>query len=101
MVKAVEGHLLWQHISCCAHALQIAVKAGLSLPYIADLMASCCKLVGHFEHSNRAKASLEDMPLKLGLPPHKLLQDVATRWNSTYEMIVRVIEQKTGVLSVG
>ena len=64
-------------------------------------MASCRKLIGHFKHSNRAKASLEDMQRKLGLPLHILVQDVTTRWNSTYEMIVRVIEQNTSVLSGG
>ena len=33
----------------------------------------------------------------LGLPSHVLLQEVETRWNSTLDMIERVLEQQSAV----
>lgn len=33
----------------------------------------------------------------LGLPNHKLIADVAVRWNSAYEMIRRFLEQQPAV----
>ena len=73
------------------------MKAGLGLAYVSGLTA-CRKLVGTFKHSYKAEASLEDMHKKLEIPTLKLIQDVSTRWNSTNEMIVRIIEQKTSML---
>ena len=35
----------------------------------------------------------------LQLPTHKLIQDVSTRWNSTYDMLERYLEQQAAILS--
>lgn len=35
----------------------------------------------------------------LELPKHKLIQDVSTRWNSTYDMFSRYIEQQPAVFA--
>ena len=87
----------WQHFLCLAHTLQIAIRAGLDLHSINSLSARCCKLVGH---SYVGKASLEEVPRRLGLPVHKLIQEVSTRWNSTYEMYKRILEQKAAISAV-
>lgn len=34
---------------------------------------------------------------QLGLPLHKLQSDVATRWNSSLEMVTRFIEQRSAI----
>ncbi|XP_023238973.1 zinc finger BED domain-containing protein 4-like [Centruroides sculpturatus] len=44
-------------------------------------------IVTHFNHSAVAVIKLEDLQEKLGLQKHKLIQDVPTRWNSTYYML--------------
>ena len=90
----------WPHFPCLAHTLQLTVRVGLDLSSVSSLSARCCKLVGHFRHSGKAQASLEEMQRKLNLPVHKLTQEVSTRWNSTYEMYARVVEQKASVSAV-
>ena len=40
---------------------------------------------------------MREIQLKLGKPEKKLIQDVATRWNSTYYMLERLQEQKDAV----
>ena len=43
---------------------------------------------------------LERKQEQLELPKRKLVQEVATRWNSTYEMYQRVLEQQTAISAV-
>ena len=65
------------------HTLQLVVK-GLKVPAPAEVLSSCRKIVGHFKHSCVASRALEAAQIRLGLPQHHLLQEVSTRWNSSY-----------------
>ena len=93
-------HAGWVRIPCIAHTLQLAVKAGLQLPAVVRVTARCRKIVMHFHHSHLAQTALETKQGQLGLPPHKLIQDVSTRWNSTYYMLNRLLEQRQAVTAV-
>jgi hypothetical protein len=64
---------------------------------IKSLLAKCRAIVGHFRHSPVATASLEKCQAQLGLPQNRLKQDVSTRWNSEYEMLARLWEQREAV----
>lgn len=100
VVNAIVSHLQWQHVPCAAHTLQIAVRGGLQLQPVVEVLQRCRKLVGHFRHSYVAQNLLEEKQERLELPKHKLVQEVATRWNSTYEMLKRVIEQQAAISAV-
>ena len=100
VVSAVVTHLQWQHLACAAHTLQIAVKSGLSLQPVSDVLKRCRKLVGHFRHSIVVQNLLEEKQERLELPKHKLIQEVSTRWNSTYEMLKRITEQHAAISAV-
>ncbi|XP_033731640.1 zinc finger BED domain-containing protein 4-like [Pecten maximus] len=82
------------------HTLQLSVKAGLKVKGIASAAAAARMLVGHFKKSTLAANDLRARQKQLGLPHHSLLQDFATRWNSTFFMFERLIEQGLAVFAV-
>ena len=97
MVKAMKDADL-PHTSCFAHSLQLALNdAILSQSSVAELLTLSRKLVGHFRHSSSATSRLHTIQEELGVPNHQLHQDVVTRWNSTYQMLERLLEQKRAV----
>ena len=64
-----------------------------------DIIITCKQIVGHFSHSQLAYNKLAMLQTRHDLPQHKLIQDAATRWNSTYFMLSRMLEQKAAVTS--
>ena len=64
----------------------VAVKAGLDLAITSRLTAVCRKIVGHFKHSVVAMGVLREKQQSTNIAQHVLIQDIATRWNSTYLM---------------
>ncbi|KAK6963499.1 dipeptidyl peptidase 8 [Biomphalaria glabrata] len=54
------------------------------------------KIVCHFKHSSSASDRLHNLQSELDLP-HQLIQDVNTRWNSTFLMLKRLLEQRRAI----
>ena len=73
-------------VPCFAHTLQLAVHNGLEIGQINKLSSVSRKLVGHFKHSSLATTALKDKQQQLSISQHHLVQDMATRLNSTYFM---------------
>ena len=90
----------WPHFGCAAHTLQLSVNAGLAHPTTDKAIAVARKLVGHFKHSVVATTSLKEKQLQLNIKQHHLIQDVSTRWNSTFFMINRLVEQRVAIYAV-
>jgi hypothetical protein len=90
----------WPHFGCVAHTLQLCINSGLGVSVISRLSAASRKLVGHFKHSSVAKAGLKAKQELLGIQPHSLIQDISTRWNSTYFMYERLAEQQIAIYAV-
>ena len=88
----------WKGLPCFADTLQIAVRAGLAL--LCQQFQRICIGVGKLSATSSsvvAQNALEESQTRLNLPQHKLVQDVMTRWHSSYNMLERVIEQDTAL----
>ena len=83
-------------LSCRGHNINLSVKAGLILSEIHRIVGKGTSLVTYFHKSPLAMdVLLKTQVLLLPKEPqgHKLIQDIATRWNSTLDMLVRLSEQ--------
>ncbi len=90
----------WSHFGCVCHTLQLAIKSGLEASVINRVILAGRKLVGHFKHSVVAMTALKQKQDQLGIKQHHLVQDVVTRWNSTYFMMERLSEQRVAIYTV-
>lgn len=99
MVIAVKESGLGPHIRCFAHTLNLGTQRGLKTDKVARLLGKVRRVVSFFHRSSVAANILKQKQKMLGLPIHKLLMDVPTRWNSSYDLLERFIEQQTAIIA--
>ena len=81
--KSTDGS--WRSVVCIAHRLPTSSKHALQVNEVTHLLSNCRKLVGHFCYSAKATQALKENQMEW--PPTKVIQDIMTRWNSTYYML--------------
>ncbi|XP_061578646.1 zinc finger BED domain-containing protein 4-like isoform X2 [Cololabis saira] len=84
----------WMSIRCAGHTLQLVINRALKHPQIIKTLGAARCLVEHFRKSELASSKLRAKQKQMGTPEHKLIQDVSTRWNSTFYMVTRLLEQR-------
>lgn len=84
----------WVSVRCAGHTLQLVVSRALKQPQITKALGAARCLVEHFKKSELASTKLKAKQKQMGTPEHKLIQDVSTRWNSTFYMVTRLLEQR-------
>ena len=84
----------WLRMPCFSHSLQLAVEATKGIKAVHSSLAQCRKLVGHFNHSIKSTYLLKQKQLDLKHEQRGLVKDVPTRWNSSYYMTKRVLDQQ-------
>ena len=62
------------------------------------MIARSKRVVTHFNHSALACDRLSKIQEDLNLPKKKLIQDVPTRWNSTFYLLQRLLEMKNAIV---
>lgn len=83
---------------CFSHTLQLVVKDALFLQTSVEyVVKKSRKIVSHFKHSEQACRNLIQFQKSCDVPQHALIQDVETRWNSTYLMLARLSEQRKAI----
>lgn len=98
MVAAIQNSQ-WTHISCAAHSLQLAVHDAHNTQQssLSSVLKKAKSIVGHYNSSTQALARLHTFQEQLNLPCKKLKTMVATRWNSEYDMLASLVEQRAAV----
>ena len=97
MIKGISD-TGYNSLSCFLHTSQLIIHDAIFEQRIMkDIIANCRQITGHFNHSSLAYFKLEELQKQNNLPQHKLIQDVATRWNSTYLMLDRINEQRSAL----
>ncbi|KAK1424369.1 hypothetical protein QVD17_19698 [Tagetes erecta] len=80
------------HVRCCAHILNLLVKDGLSkIDYVIEEVREAVKYINYSEARRQMFANAAE---QLQVHDRKLMIDVPTRWNSTYEMLSLAINFK-------
>ena len=98
--RLMKEQYRWESTNCAAHRIQLCVEDGLKINAIARLVGAGRKLVSHFRHSSVATAALADRQKSMSMPVKKLIQDCATRWNSTYYLLQRIVETRWPISAV-
>ena len=92
-IKRAIWLVQWIHLTCLAHTINLIMVALISCDQeVVASLEQMKKIVGFSHHSSKAMDSL-----CLNLPDHKLIQQVDTRWNSTYYMLKRYLEQHEAI----
>nr|XP_055038565.1 E3 SUMO-protein ligase ZBED1-like [Misgurnus anguillicaudatus] len=87
------------HITCFAHTLNLASQKGLGVDRASRLLGKVRKIVCYFHRSPIACHVLQEKQTLMDLPKHKLIQDIITRWNSSFEMLERFLEQQPAIMA--
>ncbi|XP_065895778.1 zinc finger BED domain-containing protein 4-like [Dysidea avara] len=88
----------WNSRHCFGHTLQLAIDDGIKMsPGIREMIKSTKAIVAFYNRSTKDTERLTELQEQLSLPKHKLLSDYPTRWNSTYYMLTRLLEQKPAI----
>ena len=89
------------HLQCAGHTLQLAIDDALDkVRPVRELIVRTKKLVAHFRHSTVSSDALKREQVSRGIARIRLKQCVATRWNSTYEMLEVMQFQQPAVMAV-
>ena len=89
------------HVRCFSHTLQLCIGEALKIPAISRAVAAAKRVVKHFNQSSKASRALHAYQVNTGVQrPLCLIQDVCTRWNSTFLLMQRLIKLRVAVYSV-
>ncbi|XP_021959862.1 zinc finger BED domain-containing protein 4 [Folsomia candida] len=88
------------NIGCFAHTIQLAFHDSVKAVSVKNLIAKSRKIVAKFTQSQKNSTLLLKKQKDMGLTPKKLIQDVATRWNSTFYMLERLQDLKAIIASL-
>jgi len=97
ITAAIKMNKNWRHIPCLAHTINLIAQVGLK--EINHVHKKVKKIVEFFKRNTQSYKKLKNALTQMGYPELKLIQDVTTRWNSTFDMFQRCILIKEPLIS--
>ncbi|WAR31459.1 ZBED1-like protein [Mya arenaria] len=91
---AAKAAMLTPHVKCFAHTVNLACQKGVKVQEFQPLLTKVRRIVSFFHKSTTATALLK---LNQKNKELKLIQDVSTRWNSTYDMLQRYVDEHEAI----
>lgn len=79
-------------MGCHAHLLQLISQIPFQRANTSNTVKKVREIVNRFSYSHLSRTALESMQITLGVEkPLAVVQEVSTRWWSTFEMISRIL----------
>jgi hypothetical protein len=79
------------HHYCCDHVLELVTKVINDLPEFDVLLAKARKIVGSIKHSSSLNEQLLELQRFAKENAVSVIQDIVTRWWSTFNMVQRLM----------
>ncbi|XP_072309606.1 E3 SUMO-protein ligase ZBED1-like [Eucyclogobius newberryi] len=99
MVNATKAAGIKLSLNCFAHTLNLSTQKVMHVPTVSSMLAIMRPPITYFRNSYLAKVVLKEKQVALGKPNHTLILDCKTRWNSSYLMVERFVEQYPAVVA--
>lgn len=87
----------WRSISCFAHTINLVVQD--SIIQISETVTKVKLVVEYFRRSQPGAKKLKEIQEQMNISQLKLKQDISTRWNSTYDMLNRLLRMKDAIIA--
>ncbi|CAM2098460.1 zinc finger BED domain-containing protein 4 [Lepidochelys kempii] len=85
-------------VQCFGHTVNLIVNEAIkSQRMVQNLLSIARKICERVHRSAKAKEKLAELQKEYELPQHQLIQDVPSKWNTSFHMLERLIEQKRAI----
>ncbi|KAI4799931.1 hypothetical protein KUCAC02_016469 [Chaenocephalus aceratus] len=99
MVNATTSAGIPLSLGCFAHTLNLSTQKAMNVPTVGTMLAVIRPPIIFFRNSYVGKIVLKEKQKALDRPSHNLILDCKTRWNSSYMMVERFVEQYPAIVA--
>lgn len=88
-------------VQCFSHAVSLIVTEAIkSQRMVQNVLSTARKVCERVQRLPRARERLAELQREHALPQHQLLQDVPSKWGTSFLMLERLLEQKRAINEV-